>query len=76
MRSQIEMSALTFFSCATISTEGWSFLVVEGVALAGVSAVVGPNSWPTVGGWLAGEGWLVGGVGSGRLGLAAGVVGL
>ena len=72
----MEISALTFFSWAIISAEGWSFLEVEGVALAGVSAVVGPEGWPTVGGWLAGGSWPASGVGSGWLGLAAGATDL
>ena len=49
-----------------MSTEGWSFLEVEGVDLVGVSAVVRSEGWPV------GRGWLAGGVGSGLLGLAAG----
>ena len=71
----MEMSALTFFSWAVILAEGLSFLVVEGVALVEGSAEVGPEGWPA-GGWLDGGGWLAGGVGSGRLGLATGAVGL
>ena len=78
----MEISALTFFSWDVISAEGWSFLDVEGVASAGVSAVMGPEGWPVVGGWLVGGswlasgGWLAGGVGFGWLGLAAGAAGL
>ena len=46
------------------------------MALVAVSTVVGPEGWPVVGGWLAGGSWLIGDVGSGRLGLAARVAGL
>ena len=72
----MEMSTLTFFSWAVISAEGWSFLVVEGVALVVGSAMVGPEGRPVGGGWLASGGWLAGGVGSGRLGLTISAVGL
>ena len=72
----MEMSALTFFSWAVMSAEGWSSLVVEGVALAEGSAVVGPEGRPAGGGWLVGGGWLAAGVGLGRLGLAIGAIGL
>ena len=41
IRSQMDMSAFTFFSWAVMSVEGWSFLVVEMVGLAVVSSVVG-----------------------------------
>ena len=43
--------------------------MVEGVALAEGSTVVGPEGRLAGGGWLASGGWLTGGVGSGRLGL-------
>ena len=45
-----DMSALTFLSWVVMSAVGWSFLVVEGVALAEGSSMVGPE------GWLAGGG--------------------
>ena len=72
----MEMSALTFFSWAVMSIEGWSCLMVEGVALAEGSVVVGLKCQPTGGGWLAAGGWLATRVGSRRLGLATGAVGL
>ena len=67
--SQMDMSALTFFSWAVMSTEGWSCLVVEVVALVAGSVEVGSGDWST-GGWLTGGdgpagGWLTGGVASG-----------
>ena len=65
----MEMSALTFFSWAVISTEGWSFLVVEGVALEEGPAEV------ELDGRFAG-GWLAGGVGSRWLSLTTRAVGL
>ena len=60
----MEMSALTFFSWAVMSTKGWSFLEVGIVALVAGSVVVGSGDWPT-GGWLDGIGWPAGGVDSG-----------
>ena len=68
--------SLDFFSWAVMSAGGWSFLEVEGVALALVSAVVGLGGWPAVEGWLGGTSWPAGEVGSGWLGLAAGAAGL
>ena len=77
----MEMSALTFFSWVVMLAEGWSFLVVDVVALVEGSAVAGSGdwpagswldgtSWPAGGGWPASGGWPSGGVGSGGLGLA------
>ena len=71
----MELSALTFFSWAVMSAEGWSFLEVEVVALVEGSAKAGPGDWPA-GGWLGGTSWPAGGVGSGGLGLAVGAAGL
>ena len=45
----MEMLALTFFSWAVMSAKGWSLLEVDGVALVGVSVVVGSGGWPIVG---------------------------
>ena len=75
MRSQIEMSALTFLSWEVMSALGWLFLVVGGGALVVGSAMVGTGGWPNGGGTV---GWLDGGgtVGFGRLGLATGNVDL
>ena len=75
MRSQMEMSTLTFFSSEVMSALGWPFLVVGGVALVVGSAVVGTGGWPNgKGTW----GWPNGGgiAGFGRLGLTAGAEGL
>ena len=69
------MSALTFFNWAITSTEGWSFLEADGVALVRVSVVVGSEGWPVVGGWLAGGSWPAGGVGSRWLGMAVATTG-
>ena len=65
----MEMSALTFFSWAVMSAEGWSFVVVGIMALLVGSIEVGSGDWST-GGWLTGGdgpagGWLTGGEGSG-----------
>ena len=48
---------LDFLSWAVMSAVGWSFLVVEGVALEEGSSVVGPEGW-LAGGGRAGSGWL------------------
>ena len=61
----MEMSTLTFLSWVVMSAMGWSFLVVEEMALVEGPFMVGP------------EGWLVSsGVGFGRLGLDTSAVGL
>ena len=56
----MEMSALTLFSWAVMSAEGWSFLEVEVVALVEGSTEVGLGDWPA-GGWLGGTSWPAGG---------------
>ena len=76
----MDMSALTFFSWAIMSAEGWSFLVVGIVALVVGSVEVGSGDWST-GGWLSGGdgsagGWFTGRVGLAGLGLAIGAAGL
>ena len=76
----MDMSALTFFSWAVMSTGDWTFLVVGIVALVVGSVEVGSGDWFT-GGWLTGGdgpvgGWFTGRVGSRGLGLAIGAAGL
>ena len=70
IRSQIEMSAFTFFSWVVMSTVGWSFLVVVEE-----EEVEGCTGFSTVGGWV---GCFVGGVevGSMLVSLVAGTAGL
>ena len=50
MRSQMEMSTLTFLSWEVMSALGCLFLVVGGDALVVGFAVVGTRGWPDVGG--------------------------
>ena len=71
----MDMSALTFFSWAVMSAEGWSFLVAGIVVLVVGSVEGGSGDWLTGGDGSAG-GWFTGRIGSGGLGLAIGATGL